>query len=145
MFKNLMIVMCVLFGMSVSWVKADPADPSLKTFTWSNPVDFEDGTTVQVDGTPYVFGGSKFYWKLNNGTDKYGDPNSFTISDPNATSLNADTLPVLPDGSYLGAMTGFDINGIESKYSEDVVSFTVVGGKLVAFKRSNPPTNLKKQ
>ncbi len=132
----MLILMSVSFNLLA--LPSDNPPNDISTFVWTLPITYTDGSALPVS----EIAGSKLYWRLPSNT--YTNIDSIDTKDNITTAITPALFPALADGNYIGGVTVYDINGIESVFSTEV-SFIVVGGKFTMFRIISPPTQLMKQ
>jgi len=105
-------ISAILFSSCVSSCgsgNVDTTNPDIsRTVVWDAPSTGADGTALSSDG----IGGYKIYYGTS--SENYTD----TIDVGKGTTY---TFSSLSNGTYYVAVTVYDINGVESDYSNEVV------------------------
>lgn len=85
------------------------------TITHAGDVTLQCDANIESD-----LAGYKLYYGNESGV--YGDSIPFPLSELTDTSNPEFTTPVLPSGTYYFALTAYDTEGLESGYSNEVVT-----------------------
>jgi len=117
------LFMAIVLASISSTVWALPAVDEATQVCWITPDTRADGNPLSVN----EIGGYFLYWKT--ATSAYTDSNKYDIAN-NQAVCELLSVTALPDGIHQLTMTAYDVNGIESGFSNEA-GVIVTGGKFL--------------